>query len=612
MTSYTLCPEPPKPADEPARLDALRELEVLDTPREAVFDRLVAVAAQLFEAPIALLNLVDEHRQWAKAAHGLDFCESDRRDAFCAHTILEDRVLLIADAAADERFARNPFVVNEPGIRFYAGAPITTEAGYRVGSLCVIDREPREASAAQQRALRDLASVAARQMETRQLAERLHEQDAKLREIALYDQVTGLPGRSLFRERLDQAIERTRTARRRDFALLFFDFDRFKLINDSLGHHVGDELLRSIAGRLTEALGPEATVARFGGDEFVALVEGLSGAEQATKVTQQVLMHLEPAHPIGGYDIHTAASVGLVTPDMAHRDADGLILDADAAMYQAKQRGGGTYCCFDEAMHEQATRRIEIERELQQRRYSEQFYLVLQPIVELASGETRGYETLLRWQHPRLGDVSPGEFIPIAEETGEIVPLGWWVLAQACQQLPRLKSRDPSLFLAANVAQRQLLEPGFVEALEAMLEANGIAPSDLQLELTESSVVENQAALLPVMRQVRELGVGLALDDFGTGYSTLHCLHEFPLTMVKLDRSFLQRARDNFQLSAVLGAIATLARNLQMQLVAEGIETSSQVALLQSLECEYAQGFLFGKPMPIREVLAETNDSRVA
>jgi len=433
--------------------------------------------------------------------------------------------------------------------------------------------------------------------------------EEELRSAALHDKLTHLPNRALLTERLTRAILRSKEDPDYKFAVLFLDFDRFKIINDSLGHEVGDRLLVSIAERLTENLrGTDNTSyadgghmpARLGGDEFVILLDGIKSFSDATAVADRLQAALSVRHAIGGHDMISTASIGIVTCDGDYDWAEDILRDADLAMYHAKNTGKAKYVVFDDRMHEEAMKRLNLEEELRRAIDREQFRLDYQPIIELATGRLTGFEALIRWEHPERGDVPPGEFIGLAEEIGLIVPMGVWVLQQATRQIKKWHARfpqDPPLEMNVNLSRRQLGQGDLTGTVRRIIEETGIDPATLKLEVTESAIMESPELIIGLLGELKMLGVQLCMDDFGTGYSSLSCLHEFPIDVLKIDRTFIVNTDKNREYAAVIHAIITLAHTLKMIVVGEGVETGGQLAQLQALECDRAQGNFFSRSM---------------
>jgi diguanylate cyclase len=430
----------------------------------------------------------------------------------------------------------------------------------------------------------------------------------ELAHVALHDKLTALPNRAMFHSELDHAVRRSQADSEHKFAVLFLDFDRFKMVNDSLGHDAGDRLLKLIADRLTASLNLAVSTGRFksylaarlGGDEFVVLLEGLTHCSEASAVVDEVLRMLNTPYTISDRLIHSTMSVGITTSDLQYASADDVIRDADTAMYHAKAAGRARYSVFDRKMHDAVTVRLEMENDLRGAVERGEFVLHYQPIVSLASGSLEGFEALIRWQHPRLGLMPPAEFIMCCEETGLIIPVGKWVLNHACWQMRQWINRNPKmkdLSISVNVSAKQLADADLVSQVEQALQANGLLPSSLVLEITESVMIQDAESAAKVLRAIHALGVRLHMDDFGTGYSSLSCLHQFPLHGLKIDRAFMRNVGERRDYTAVVYAIVSLARNLGMKLIAEGIESLDQVVLLQSMECDLAQGYYFGRPM---------------
>jgi diguanylate cyclase (GGDEF)-like protein/PAS domain S-box-containing protein len=433
---------------------------------------------------------------------------------------------------------------------------------------------------------------------------RQKEAEAALLQQAQHDKLTGLPNRVLFSEILRTSLARSKRFPDYKFAVLFLDFDRFKVINDSLGHEYGDMLLVNIAQQLRVQLRSADTAARLGGDEFVALLDGIDGLGGAIEVAQRLLDTFSKTHNLSGHEVISTASIGIVTSDEKYHRPDEMIRDADNAMYQAKASGKARYVVFDEKMHAQALQRLNLEKDMRKAVALGQMWIAYQPIVDLESGDLRGFEALLRWNHPELGPVGPDQFIVIAEETGEIVALGNWVLEQACRQLVAWKREHPGardLFMNINISKRQVAQPDIVKKLAQVFEDTAVNPGDVKLEITESVIMDDRQGITPVLDEIRSLGCQLAMDDFGTGHSSLSCLHRFPINVLKIDREFINNMGHRIEYTAVVQAIITLAHTLNISVVAEGLETPEQVAQLQALECDNAQGYYFAKPLSARD-----------
>ena len=421
---------------------------------------------------------------------------------------------------------------------------------------------------------------------------------ARLLQAAFYDPLTGLPNRALFKDRLEIAFARAKGREAARFAVFFLDLDRFKLVNDSLGHRAGDELLVQIARRLESCRRAGDTVARLGGDEFTLLVEGVATDEEAIAVAERVHRSLIPPYMIEGHEVFAGASIGIALGGPATERVEHLLRDADTAMYRAKVRGC-RHAVFDSSMHERAMAALRIENELRRALERGELRVHYQPIVELSSSKVLGVEALVRWEHRERGLVPPSEFIPLAEETGLVVPLGHWVLDEACRALSTLPEQ---ITLSVNLSGRQLLQPEFCTELKEMLARCRIDPSRLRLELTESMLIGNGAAAIAALTQLRGTGVRLCIDDFGTGYSSLSYLHELPIDSLKIDRSFVGAMGDDERKIKIVQSILVLGKGLGIDVVAEGVETAEQADLLRRLGCEKAQGYFFARPVPLEQL----------
>jgi diguanylate cyclase (GGDEF)-like protein len=458
--------------------------------------------------------------------------------------------------------------------------PVVLAAGLVGGLAWGCERARRRAAASQRKAL-----------------------ECELAHRAFHDPLTELPNRALLAERLGQALARgTRSGR--TAAVLCIDLDDFKVVNDSLGHRLGDHLLVSVAQRLRACVRPGDTAARLGGDEFAVLLEDLNCEDEAVGVAERFLDRLQEPFVLEGHEVFVGASVGIAGSRGTDSLPDDVLREADVAMYAAKRKGKGHYVLFDLAMQTRPRERLALERDLRWALQRGEFRLHYQPIVDLVSGEIQGVEALLRWQHPERGLVPPNEFIPLAEETGLIVPIGRWVLLEACMQLQAWQP-GADLFVSVNLAARQFMDPGLVEDVAAAPRPTapaGLPPACLKLEITESAAMEAGIGTLQTFQALKGLGVQLAIDDFGTGYSSLSYLKRFPVDTLKIDRSFVDGLGQDPQDTAIVQSVIALARSLSLSVTAEGIETPRQLEELVALRCDEGQGYYFARPQPSEAV----------
>ncbi|MGO3929838.1 putative bifunctional diguanylate cyclase/phosphodiesterase [Rhodopseudomonas pseudopalustris] len=720
----------PLPDNEQARLAALRRYDILDTPPEDCFDIFPRLVVRAIGAPSAVISFVDRERQWFKARINVGDQQTPRDIAFCAHAILFERPLVVADATIDPRFHDNPLVTAPGGMRFYAGAPIRTADGFPIGVLCAIDKVPRLLGKAQLETLRELASLVADQLElrlanrrlARELAERertenhllsmsrtlelsnlrldaalnnflhglcmfdgdrkvvvsnarfseiyslepdeiecgvplsaiqsvcrergtfvetwserrlgrssheisevsslldgrailvrcqpvagggwmtVHEDiteryrsEQQIAHMARHDLLTGLLNRGAFHERMDEACARLRRWGE-TFSVIMLDLDRFKLVNDSLGHPAGDALLRAVVSRLKACIRETDVLARLGGDEFAVLQTRTKDSyEEAVAFADRIVNCLIDPIEIEGHQLVISTSAGIALAPQHGTDSDELIKNADLALYQAKAAGRNGYVTFETAMKDRANARQQLEGELRQAILHREFDLYYQPQVDARSGRVIGAEALLRWRHPRRGFVPPSEFIPIAEETGLIEKLGEWVLTEATTEAIRWPA---PIKLAINLSPIQLTRGKLVDTVTQALRFSGLPPGRLEVEITETVFLEDEVNNLAVIRQLRALGVSVALDDFGTGYSSLSYLTRFPFDQIKIDKFFSMNLIDRRDCAAIVSSVITLARGLGISTVAEGVETVRQFELLREAGVDYFQGYLFGPPVP--------------
>jgi diguanylate cyclase (GGDEF)-like protein/PAS domain S-box-containing protein len=422
--------------------------------------------------------------------------------------------------------------------------------------------------------------------------------EEKLRYYALHDTLTDLPNRVQFMNHLRQAVERAEGNSYAKFAVLFLDLDRFKVINDSLGHAVGDKLLIAIAERLTAGVRPGDVVARLGGDEFVILLNRSGDTSEVVKVAERLQSKITEPFKIDNYEVFTSASIGIIVSGSMHRKAEDFLRDADAAMYRAKESGKARYEIFDRKMHVQNMNLLQVETDLRHAVERNEFEVLYQPIVDLTTGDAHEFEALIRWRHPIHGLVEPNEFVHVAEETGLIIQIGKWILDEACRQTAEWQRRfNLPLSISVNLSAKQWMHPTLSAQVKQVLSETGLDSNQLKLEVTESTVMEHSEKSLKVLSELDQLGVSLSTDDFGTGYSSLSYLQRFPFDRLKIDRSFINVMDENEKSRSIVKTILMLGENLNIQVVAEGIETASHLENLRSLGCRSGQGYLFSRPI---------------
>ena len=712
------------PENERERLLALHECDILDTPREPLFDSLTQLAAEICQAPVALVSLIDSQRQWFKSSHGLfDVPQTSRDIAFCAHTILGDQLMEVADARRDIRFLNNPLVTHEPKIRFYAGVPLRDVHGFGLGALSVMDHQPRRLSTAQRQGLESLARLASALLEQRrgerklrdseqQALEREQRQklladlgqraladpdadalmenavrlvnetlgfeycrvlelaqggltllsraavglgpelydtgsrvaalisgpqgpygllevrsgipgkvtaevtnfvqsvanivgtalarrraDEQLAYAAQFDILTGLPNRQLFRDRIAQAIARA-VRKNRPIAVVVLNLDGFKLVNNGHGHTAGDRVLSQVAERLISCVSAYDTVSRLGADEFAIALSNIDLIEEVAPVVQRALHTLAQPFDLEDGEAFISATAGVSIFASDGGDAQVLIKNAEVAMHRAREKGRNFYEFFAPEMNQRGLERMRLERGLRRALERGEFLLHYQPKICAANGKMAGAEALLRWQHPERGLVYPGEFIPILEETGLIVPVGLWVLESACEQIRRWEREGIEVeSIGINLSARQFQQPQFDAHMRRVIETSGIAPGKIELEITESMLMNDPAQAIETLGRLKQLGVSLSVDDFGTGYSGLSYLKQLPLDSLKIARNFISNVTHDPDDAAIALAIINLAHNLGLEVVAEGVETEAQARFLAAHRCDFLQGYFFSVPL---------------
>ena len=576
----------------------------------ASMERAARMAATVLDAPSALVSFVG----------------TDRRSFSIGEWV---RPWFMHDPGALVRTGILPMVIEQPGcvlignargsddlrlrsasaeLEFTAIAAMALRAedGTPLGVLVVLDDRRREWTPRDKSLLEDISSATALEIELRRTLAERERRERQLQHDSQHDPLTGLPNRALFMRRLQAATTR---ARRDDgaFALLFLDLDNFKLVNDSMGHHVGDDLLIAVARRLEQCVRGGDLVARLGGDEFAVLLERVDSARDAALLAERVLESLQTPMNIGGYEYVSSASIGLVLSTSAGEAPEYVLRSADMAMYRAKSAGRARYEMFDRAMHAEALARLQTERDLRVAVEREEFELHYQPIVDLETGVVAGVEALLRWRHVERGLVAPANFVPVAEDTGLIVPLGRWAVRTACRQVRewhRAPGGSPALTLSVNLSVREFAQADIVKEIAQILAETEFPPELLQLEITESALLDQANPAVQTIGELRALGVRIHLDDFGTGFSSLSYLNRIPLDAIKIDRAFTETIDTEQRSRDLVRAIIDLARALRLGAVAEGVARPEQLALLREMGCPHAQGYFFSRPVPAIEARA--------
>jgi diguanylate cyclase (GGDEF)-like protein len=506
-------------------------------------------------------------------------------------TLSADRTFVTADGA----------VVAETGACAEPRSEIEVAIGARVafGRLCVQSSHPDGFGIDDETFLRSVSHLLSACLDR-------HSSEAATRRMAMQDPLTGLPNRTHLVERIDAALGRARVNGSL-VALLMVDLDQFKVINDSLGHQTGDSLLIAVPPRLRAAIGAHDCIARLGGDEFAVLVEDLTSEAEALAAARRLGDAWSHSFPLGVDEVYVTGSVGVAVAGARDASSSTLLREADAAMYRAKEQGRGRFELFDEVMRARALDRLRLESDLRRALENDELDLAYQPVYEIETGRPVAVEALLRWRHPTRGPVSPAEFVPVAEDSGLIVPIGRWVLQKACGQVAAWRRRLPAdvpLRLCVNLSARHVARPEVVSDVALALRTSGLPPECLALEITESVLMEEGETAQAALGDLRGLGVALYLDDFGTGYSSLGYLRRFPLDALKIDRSFVEGITDSTEARELIGAIIAMARGLGLLVVAEGVETAAQLAQLAQLGCPRAQGFHLAPPLPAEEAAA--------
>ncbi|TQK03476.1 bifunctional diguanylate cyclase/phosphodiesterase [Herbaspirillum sp. SJZ107] len=602
-------------SSEPARIAALRATRLLDTPPEETFDHITRIACDALKVPMALVSLVDQERQWFKSRQGLDIEETPRSSSFCAHAIRLDGIMLVPDATLDPRFARNPLVTGDPHIRFYAGVPLLGPGGHAIGTLCVLDRIPRSLTESELRILSGLAHMAQELIRLRQVAlastALLYSKDEhgisaltdELGSVLTRDFLTGLPNRVQLEERMRQAMPVWQDEDALATVVLI-DVDNFGGINSALTHRAGDSVLVELSRRLRTAVDEGDLVARVGGDTFAVLLrQCVSGDDLAVRL-DRVWQVAQFSLQVGERQISVTSGIGFSRFPADGSDVDTLLNAASMAVRQAKQTGQGGLQPFSAGASGWA-RNYLLEHDLGRAIQNGELELHYQPKLDLATERVIGVEALVRWRHPTRGVVGPGEFIPLAEQNGLIVPMSLWIIDQACAELARWRTLGiESVTMAVNLSSRLFTTVGLVQAIADMLRRHDLPGDLLDLEVTESGSMADPLLAARLMNELKLLGATISVDDFGTGYSSLSYLKDFPVDTIKIDRSFVVGMLESDGTLAILQGMMATARRLGLKIVAEGVETAAQRDLLRREQCDIVQGFLYSRPLPANACLA--------
>ncbi len=607
MTASLVPLDPPFSAPAPPAERAL-----LSGTLAASMERIARLTLASLQAPAVTLALLGTDRRTFRAGDfAREWIAHDSgvlvRTGLVTRALDRGGVLALDDATDPGAEALLRAAAEALQVRSLALAALTRPDGTVMGTLLALSDAPRTWGEEELQRLADLAATAATELQLRHALAEREMRERQLRHDSLHDGLTGLPNRTLFMKRLADASLRARRDGDGLFAVLFLDLDDFKLVNDSMGHHVGDEVLVTVARRLEECVRGGDIVARLGGDEFAILLERVSDARDTALVAERVQESLRSPMQLGNHEWSTTASIGVVLSSSDAERPENLLRSADMAMYRAKNQGRARFEMFDRAMHAEALSRLQLETDLRRAVERGEFVLHYQPIVAIATGRVHGVEALIRWQHPERGLVPPSEFIPVAEETGLIVAIGRWALRSACQALRALDDRAgvrDGLHLSVNLSVREFGQSDLVATVARILGESDFLPSRLHLEITESAIISQQHPALQTIAELRQLGVRIHLDDFGTGYSSLSYLHRLPLDAIKIDHAFTSSMELEERPRHVVQGILSLVQAIGLDAVAEGVETPEQLERLRRMGCPYVQGHHFAEPLTA-EVLAE-------
>ncbi|ORE91652.1 sensor domain-containing phosphodiesterase [Aurantimonas sp. 22II-16-19i] len=574
--------------DQPTREEAARLREVERYRRSSALtgeklERIVKLASAMFGFERVNVTTHYADTQLCHVQLGELSAPRRREETVCRVPVETGELLVVEDLSQDPRFMHLPAVREEPHIRFYAGAPLVTPSGHAIGALCLLDTKPRPFTRHQGELLADLAALAVEHMEL-----------IAINEEAKYDTLTGLRNRPFLIDAMQASIDAGRAS-----SILLIDLDGFKEINDSLGHACGDEALVQAAGRIAELCDGQRVSARLGGDEFVIFMDGEANPIEATKVAERAVLRLAEPMTIRGHVVQFGASIGIAIRER-ESDATQLLGNADLAMYRAKQDGRNCHRIFTRELRNVALERGNIVLEMQEAWEDGSFELYYQPIVRLSDGRWTGAEALLRWNYPYRGVLPPAMFLPVLEKSHLAVEIGTWVIDEACRQAAIWRRRfDPDFTIAVNLFELQFKPGTLVAKVRESLGRHGLPPEALQLELTERIILAEDSRIVDQVRALRDHGVGIAFDDFGIGLASLSALRHYPVSCIKIDRSFIAEVAGNAADQSIVASLIALSKSLKLETVAEGIETAEQRAMLEQVDGVNGQGFLFSRPQPV-------------
>lgn len=593
---------PPHPMDETERLEALARYRILDTEAEPQFDRIVEIARRQFNVPIALVAFMDKNRNFLKASGNLEDRESPRDISFCGHAILTDQVTVVLDATKDDRFKNSPLVTSEPKVRFYAGAPLITHDKRHIGTVCLFDFSPRDSFDLDQRStLAELASVVVDHLEMRFIVGNVSDEistrkaaEEEVRWLAFHDPLTGLHNRVWLHKSFQDGLEFEDLPK---VGALCVDLDNFSMVNKTLGESTGDAALKSIARHLESLAGEKAFTTHLGSDEFVIL-KAFQDKESVEKLADSIVKCLADEIGVNEQIMPFSASIGVASIDRDRLELETLLRQAETAASTAKAGGRGQRVVFNLEMAEQTERRRILENDLAKALKEDAIEVHFQPIVKAQDRAIVGVECLARWTHEKLGVIGPMDFIEMAEKTGQIMQLGEALMRKAL----RASREWDGIFVAVNISPLQFRLPDFSQTIVSLLEEVRFPAHRLELAITESVLLDDIDGASRQVEKLHQAGVKISLDDFGTGYSSLSYLKRIAFDKVKIDRSFAHDVEINRTSRAVVNCVLALARELRMEVTAEGIETKEQEDFFRTAGCDTLQGFLFHRPAPAETI----------